>query len=132
MQAIRDAFTPPLACAAAKIGDIEALEALKETVGHTVSHLNGVVHRARGCVHLQKIALTNNNLSKSLLVLQIALVECHLDVLVSWNSFSMLVFVQYLTQKFWCTGSKTFYFCLQRHNTVKILLFLLVPNPGSK
>uniref|UniRef100_A0A3Q3KV97 asparaginase n=1 Tax=Mastacembelus armatus TaxID=205130 RepID=A0A3Q3KV97_9TELE len=30
LEAIRDALTPPLACAAAKIGDIEALEALKE------------------------------------------------------------------------------------------------------
>eukprot|EP00066_Takifugu_rubripes_P026271 XP_011615537.1 PREDICTED: 60 kDa lysophospholipase isoform X1 [Takifugu rubripes] len=30
LAAIRDALTPPLACAAAKIGDIEALEALKE------------------------------------------------------------------------------------------------------
>lgn len=32
LEAIRDALTPPLACAAAKIGDIEALEALKEMV----------------------------------------------------------------------------------------------------
>ncbi|XP_073339369.1 60 kDa lysophospholipase isoform X1 [Pagrus major] len=30
LEAIRDALTPPLACAAAKIGDVEALEALKE------------------------------------------------------------------------------------------------------
>ncbi|GAA6213611.1 60 kDa lysophospholipase isoform X4 [Lates japonicus] len=30
LEAIRDALTPPLACAAAKIGDIEALEALKD------------------------------------------------------------------------------------------------------
>lgn len=30
LEAIRDALTPPLACAATKIGDIEALEALKE------------------------------------------------------------------------------------------------------
>ncbi|XP_058470658.1 60 kDa lysophospholipase isoform X3 [Solea solea] len=30
LQAIRDALTPPLACAAAKIGDVEALEALRE------------------------------------------------------------------------------------------------------
>nr|XP_020446656.1 60 kDa lysophospholipase isoform X2 [Monopterus albus] len=30
LEAIRDALTPPLACAAAKIGDIESLEALKE------------------------------------------------------------------------------------------------------
>uniref|UniRef100_A0A7N6C012 asparaginase n=1 Tax=Anabas testudineus TaxID=64144 RepID=A0A7N6C012_ANATE len=30
LEAIRDALSPPLACAAAKIGDIEALEALKE------------------------------------------------------------------------------------------------------
>lgn len=30
LEAIRDALTPPLACAAAKLGDIEALEALKE------------------------------------------------------------------------------------------------------
>ncbi|KAF7665819.1 hypothetical protein LDENG_00130740 [Lucifuga dentata] len=30
LEAIRDALTPPLACAAAKIGDIEALEAIKE------------------------------------------------------------------------------------------------------
>nr|XP_057947268.1 60 kDa lysophospholipase isoform X2 [Doryrhamphus excisus] len=30
LQAIRDALTPPLACAATKIGDIEALQALKE------------------------------------------------------------------------------------------------------
>ncbi|XP_013868777.1 60 kDa lysophospholipase [Austrofundulus limnaeus] len=30
LEAIRDALTPPLACAAAKIGDIEALNALKE------------------------------------------------------------------------------------------------------
>uniref|UniRef100_A0A3Q1F4K6 asparaginase n=1 Tax=Acanthochromis polyacanthus TaxID=80966 RepID=A0A3Q1F4K6_9TELE len=30
LEAIRDALTPPLTCAAAKIGDIEALEALKE------------------------------------------------------------------------------------------------------
>uniref|UniRef100_A0A3B4ABL5 asparaginase n=1 Tax=Periophthalmus magnuspinnatus TaxID=409849 RepID=A0A3B4ABL5_9GOBI len=30
LEAIRDALTPPLACAAAKIGDIEAFEALKE------------------------------------------------------------------------------------------------------
>ncbi|XP_047193577.1 60 kDa lysophospholipase isoform X2 [Scophthalmus maximus] len=30
LEAIRDALTPPLACAAAKIGDIEALQALKE------------------------------------------------------------------------------------------------------
>lgn len=34
LAAIRDALTPPLACAAAKIGDIEALEALKEMVIH--------------------------------------------------------------------------------------------------
>lgn len=34
LAAIRDALTPPLACAAAKIGDIEALEALKEMVSH--------------------------------------------------------------------------------------------------
>lgn len=33
LAAIRDALTPPLACAAAKIGDIEALEALNEMVG---------------------------------------------------------------------------------------------------
>lgn len=32
LAAIRDALTPPLACAAAKIGDIEALDALKEMV----------------------------------------------------------------------------------------------------
>lgn len=32
LEAIRDALTPPLACAAAKIGDVEALEALKEMV----------------------------------------------------------------------------------------------------
>ncbi|XP_039994041.1 60 kDa lysophospholipase isoform X2 [Xiphias gladius] len=30
LEAIRDALTPPLACAASKIGDIDALEALKE------------------------------------------------------------------------------------------------------
>uniref|UniRef100_A0A8C6VVX1 asparaginase n=1 Tax=Nothobranchius furzeri TaxID=105023 RepID=A0A8C6VVX1_NOTFU len=30
LEAIRDVLTPPLACAAAKIGDIDALEALKE------------------------------------------------------------------------------------------------------
>ncbi|KAM8916607.1 60 kDa lysophospholipase isoform 2-T2 [Spinachia spinachia] len=30
LEAIRDALTPPLACAAAKIGDLEAFEALKE------------------------------------------------------------------------------------------------------
>ncbi|XP_070776402.1 60 kDa lysophospholipase isoform X1 [Enoplosus armatus] len=30
LEAIRDALTPPLACAAAKIGDMEALEALKD------------------------------------------------------------------------------------------------------
>ncbi|XP_041668087.1 60 kDa lysophospholipase isoform X3 [Cheilinus undulatus] len=30
LEAIRDALTPPLACAAAKIGDIEAIEALKD------------------------------------------------------------------------------------------------------
>ncbi|XP_061751261.1 60 kDa lysophospholipase isoform X3 [Nerophis ophidion] len=30
LEAVRDALTPPLACAATKIGDIEALEALKE------------------------------------------------------------------------------------------------------
>ncbi|CAL9687023.1 unnamed protein product [Knipowitschia caucasica] len=30
LEAIRDALTPPLACAAAKIGDVEALEALRE------------------------------------------------------------------------------------------------------
>lgn len=34
LAAIRDALTPPLACAAAKIGDIEALQALKEMVSH--------------------------------------------------------------------------------------------------
>lgn len=33
LAAIRDALTPPLACAAAKIGDIDTLEALKEMVG---------------------------------------------------------------------------------------------------
>lgn len=33
LAAIRDALTPPLACAAAKIGDIEALDALKDMVG---------------------------------------------------------------------------------------------------
>lgn len=32
LTAIRDALMPPLACAAAKIGDIEALESLKEMV----------------------------------------------------------------------------------------------------
>lgn len=32
LAAVRDALTAPLACAAAKIGDIEALEALKEMV----------------------------------------------------------------------------------------------------
>lgn len=32
LEAIRDALTPTLACAAAKIGDIEALEAIKEMV----------------------------------------------------------------------------------------------------
>ncbi|XP_010779681.1 60 kDa lysophospholipase, partial [Notothenia coriiceps] len=37
LEAIRDALTPPLACAAAKIGDIEALEALKEMVGNTTN-----------------------------------------------------------------------------------------------
>uniref|UniRef100_A0A3Q3VKH0 asparaginase n=1 Tax=Mola mola TaxID=94237 RepID=A0A3Q3VKH0_MOLML len=30
LEAVRDAFTPPLACVAAKIGDIETLEALKQ------------------------------------------------------------------------------------------------------
>ncbi|KAM4625367.1 60 kDa lysophospholipase [Polymixia lowei] len=30
LEAIRDALTPPLACAAAKIGDVEALEAIRE------------------------------------------------------------------------------------------------------
>lgn len=33
LAAIRDALTPPLACAAAKIGDIDTLEALKKMVG---------------------------------------------------------------------------------------------------
>lgn len=32
LEAIRDALTPTLACAAAKIGDVEALEAIKEMV----------------------------------------------------------------------------------------------------
>ena len=32
LAAIRNALTPPLACAAAKSGDIEALDALKEMV----------------------------------------------------------------------------------------------------
>lgn len=98
LEAVRDAFSPPLACAAAKIGDIEALEALKQMVSHTVSHLNTVVNRARGCVNLQTIALTPNNLSKSVLVLQITLDERHLDDLMSWNSVSMVVFVQYFPQ----------------------------------
>lgn len=34
LEAIRDALTPPLACAAAKIGDLEAMEALKEMVSN--------------------------------------------------------------------------------------------------
>uniref|UniRef100_A0A8C4E4B9 asparaginase n=1 Tax=Dicentrarchus labrax TaxID=13489 RepID=A0A8C4E4B9_DICLA len=34
LEAIRDALTPPLACAAAKIGDKEALEAIKEMGGN--------------------------------------------------------------------------------------------------
>lgn len=33
LAAIRDALTSPLACAAAKIGDIEALNALRDMVG---------------------------------------------------------------------------------------------------
>lgn len=33
LAAVRDALTPPLACAAAKIGDIDTLEALNEMVG---------------------------------------------------------------------------------------------------
>ncbi|XP_070697848.1 60 kDa lysophospholipase isoform X2 [Pempheris klunzingeri] len=33
LEAIRDALTPPLACAAAKLGDIDALEALREMGG---------------------------------------------------------------------------------------------------
>lgn len=33
LAAIRDALTPPLACAATKIGDIEALDALRDMVG---------------------------------------------------------------------------------------------------
>lgn len=41
LEAIRDALCPPLACAAAKIGDIEALNALKEMVNtSTISALN--------------------------------------------------------------------------------------------
>ncbi|XP_076014603.1 60 kDa lysophospholipase isoform X2 [Genypterus blacodes] len=34
LEAIRDALTPPLACAAARIGDIDALEAIKEMGSH--------------------------------------------------------------------------------------------------
>lgn len=40
LEAIRDALTPALACAAAKIGDIEALEALKEMVEKTWIYSN--------------------------------------------------------------------------------------------
>lgn len=40
LEAIRDALTPPLACAAAKIGDIEALEALKDMVSNTTVSSN--------------------------------------------------------------------------------------------
>lgn len=48
LAAIRDALTPPLACAAAKIGDIEALEALKEMVNPPViASLNTWIHRRK-------------------------------------------------------------------------------------
>lgn len=40
LEAIRDALTPPLACAAAKIGDVEALEALKEMVNSPLVSIN--------------------------------------------------------------------------------------------
>ena len=33
--AIRDALTPPLACAAAKIGDVEALKSIQEMASNT-------------------------------------------------------------------------------------------------
>lgn len=38
LEAVRDALTPTLACAAAKIGDIEALEAIREMVRVFMSH----------------------------------------------------------------------------------------------
>lgn len=51
LAAIRDALTPPLACAAAKIGDIEALEALKEMVNRPViASLNISVSEKKGKV----------------------------------------------------------------------------------
>lgn len=55
LAAIRDALTPPLACAAAKIGDIEALEALKEMVSHPTVYnthtVSTIENRAPGCDH---------------------------------------------------------------------------------
>lgn len=48
LAAIRDALTPPLACAAAKIGDIEALEALKEMVNPPImTSLHIWIHRGK-------------------------------------------------------------------------------------
>ena len=35
LEAIRDALAPPLACAAAKIGDVEALESIREMASNT-------------------------------------------------------------------------------------------------
>lgn len=42
LEAIRDALTPPLACAAAKIGDIEAFDALKEMVHYDLGYTRRV------------------------------------------------------------------------------------------
>lgn len=48
LAAIRDALMPPLACAAAKIGDIEALEALKEMVSPPImASLNTWIHTGK-------------------------------------------------------------------------------------
>lgn len=54
LEAIRDALTPPLACAAAKIGDVEALGALKEMVNTSM------------ITTLREPLITNNNLTQTL------------------------------------------------------------------